>query len=356
MPTVPFDPSSTEDTRPAPGGQRTHAPGSAATVAARAAISGILTGFANLVPGISAGAVLLATGIFQDFINAMSELATFKFRARSLLLLGMLGIGWVGAVLLGAGLVKGLVTDHRWVMYSLFIGLTLGGVPLVWLKRSDRDTGFWVAAAVGLSIMTGLGLMQMTGVLGSGDATAGVPMLVLAGVLAAGATVLPGGSGTFVLLLMGLYVPILTSVSLVKDAMVARDVSAMFAQTWILGPFAIGMLGGLVSVSLLTKWSLARFPRATYGLLLGLLVGSVVGLFPFQRGIAPSIGDVVKGQVVTPETLPRIEPDDWPVQFFAPTVIEAAIALGLIGAALVLTVGLCKLESRMEERERPATH
>lgn len=325
-------------------------PANMLALSVRAAVTGVLTGFANLVPGISAGAVLLATGVFRDFIGAMSDIATFKLRRRSLVFLAVLGTAWVLAVLVGAGIVKELVTNHRWVMYSLFIGLTLGGVPLVWLRRDERDTGFWSAAAIGLLIMSGLGAMQMSGVLSVGDAQAGIPLLLLGGLLAAGATVLPGGSGTFVLILMGLYVPILRSVSTVKDALVDRDIGVLFEQAWTLAPFAVGMLGGLISVSLLTKWSLSRFPRATFGLLLGLLLGSVVALFPFQRGVPPQIGDIVKGQAVTAETIARIEPDDWPVQFFAPGAFEVAVALLLITAALIGTVALCRFEARLEKR------
>jgi putative membrane protein len=196
-----------------------------------------------------------------------------------------------------------------------------------------------------------LGGLQMAGTLGVGDSSASVLLLILGGLLAAGATVLPGGSGTFVLLLMGLYVPILKSVSRVKEALVARDLAALVQEAWTLAPFACGMLGGLITVSLVTKWSLARFPRATYGLLLGLLVGSVVGLWPFQRGVAPQVGDIVKGQVVTADMLPKIEPDDWPVRFFAPSAVEAIVAMVLVMVALASTVWLCRLEAKLEGRD-----
>jgi len=316
----------------------------------RAGVTGVLTGFANLVPGISAGAVLLATGVFRDFINAMSDLATLRFTRRSIVFLGVLAAGWGTAVLFGAGVVQALVTNHRWVMYSLFIGLTLGGVPLVWLNREERSQGFWTAAALGLLIMTVLGVMQMSGVIGTGDARASIPLLLVGGMLAAGATVLPGGSGTFVLILMGLYVPILRSVNNVKEALIARELSSLLDHALTLLPFAFGMVVGLVSVSLATKWALSRFPRATYGLLLGLLTGSVVGLFPFQRGIPPKVGDIIKAQPVTAESLSGIDPEDWPVEFFTPSMLEAAVSVILILVALALTITLCRLESKWEAR------
>ena len=317
----------------------------------RGVISGVLMGLANLVPGVSAGAVLLATGIFAAFLSAIAELATFRWKVRSLVLLGSVGIGWVSAVLLGAGVVKGLVIEYRWIMYSLFIGLTLGGVPLIWSATLRSKKAFWGAAVIGLALMATLGVLQMRGLGDVGGSAASVQMLVLGGLLAAGATVLPGGSGTYVLLLMGLYVPILTAVDLFKDGLVEMSFAALLEQGKVLVPFAAGMGLGLVSVSLLTKWSLAKFPAATAGLLLGLLVGSVVGLWPFQQGVQPIVGDVVKGRVMTAELIAQLKADDWPVKLFAPTAVQVMIAIVLAVVALVMTVAITRLEARLEKKD-----
>jgi putative membrane protein len=251
------------------------------------------------------------------------------------------------AVLLGAGPVKQLVVDHRWIMYALFVGLTLGGVPLVWRPLAERGVQYWSGSVAGFLVMAGLAVLQFTGALESGRQTDGMLLLILGGVLGAGTTMLPGGSGTFVLLLMGLYVPILSAVSRFKDAAFAGNVSGSLQEAWVLGPFAAGMGLGLVSVSLLVKWTLARFPSATYGVLLGLLVGSVVGLWPFQVGKPPVAGDMVKGRVVRPEDLSSITPDDWPVVFFAPSALQVVAAVALIAAACVLTILVTRLESRL---------
>ena len=92
-------------------------------------------GLANLVPGISGGTMLLAAGVYPQFIEGIAEVTTLRFRARNLALLGAIG----GAAAIGivslAGLIKGLVIDHRWAMFSLFIGLTLGGVPVASLTK-----------------------------------------------------------------------------------------------------------------------------------------------------------------------------------------------------------------------------
>jgi putative membrane protein len=314
----------------------------------KGSISGVLMGLANLVPGVSAGAVLLATGIFRDFITGIADLSTFTFRTRSIILLGVLGICWTLAVLLGAGPVKQLVVDHRWIMYSLFIGLTLGGVPLVWEPADKKSLAMWIGCIVGFATMAGLGILQMLGFTGSQKQDAAMWTLFLGGLLAAGATVLPGGSGTFVLLLMGLYVPLLGAVDRFKDALSAACAGDVAAVAWTLGPFAIGMGVGLASVSILMKWTLKRFPQATLGVLLGLLCGSVVGLLPFQQGVKPSVGDLVKGRVMTEELLAGLKPDDWPVEFFTPARWQVAVSIVLIVVACWATIRLTKVEQALE--------
>ena len=107
--------------------QTTHA-----VLVARGVLGGTLMGLANLVPGISGGTMLLAAGVYPGFIAGIAEVTTLRFRLRSLLLLGAIVASAAVGILLLAGTVRSLVVDHRWIMYSLFIGLTLGGVPLVW--------------------------------------------------------------------------------------------------------------------------------------------------------------------------------------------------------------------------------
>lgn len=346
-------------------------------LAIRGGIGGVLMGLANLVPGISGGTMLLAAGVYPRFIEAIGEVTTLKFKRASLVTLASIIIPAALAFVLLAGPVKDLVVDYRWVMYSIFIGLTLGGVPLVWRMitnpaRTDMPvqnaaTGkdhsliaAWIGVAVGFIAMAGLALVQSAGSTGDIE-RGGLVFFFLAGVAGASAMILPGVSGGYLLLVLGVYVPILAGVSTFKDAL---PVLGEFDLTTLtdLGlnlvlPVGIGAVIGVVVVSNVLRWLLHRYEKATLGVLLGLLVGAVVGLWPFQQSAQPEVGDLIKGQEVTlgtiatdqtgeeqawfyVETGERVEAEDLPTDYFTPSVTQVAGSLGLLilglGATLMI--------------------
>jgi len=228
-------------------------------------------------------------------------------------------------------------------MYSLFIGLTLGGVPLVWKFVRPASVGTYVCGVIAFALMAVMAFVETGG--GAGSEESSPIMLGLAGVAGASAMILPGVSGGYLLLLMGQYVPILASVSRLKDAVSARDFDAILAEMGVVVPVGIGVVIGVVVVANVLKILLAKFEKPTLGALLGLLFGAVVGLWPFQQGVPPVEGDVVKGQVVTAETLPEIEPEDWSVEFFSPTPGQIGGSLALVLAGLGATMGLAHVGS-----------
>ncbi len=309
-------------------------------LAVRAGIAGVLMGLANLVPGVSGGTMLLAAGVYRRFITAIADVTTFRFNTRSLLTLAcVVGCAGIGIVLL-AGPVKDLVVNQRWIMYSLFVGLTLGGVPLVWKLVTPARPSVYASAFVAFALMA---VMAFTGGNSSGGAASNMAMLFLAGVAGASAMILPGVSGGYLLLLLGQYVPILASVSRVKDALSARDVGGLMAEMSVVIPVGLGVVVGVVVVANALKWFLTRYEKPTLGVLLGLLFGAVVGLWPFQVGVPPEVGDTVKGQIVTAEKLEEIEADDYPVEYFTPDATQAIGSVALIFAGFALTVGLAHI-------------
>ena len=314
----------------------------------QALIGGALMGLANLVPGISGGTMLLVTGVYPDFIGAIAEVTTFRWRLASLVLLSVIGGAAALAIVLLAGPTKTVVIEYRWIMYSLFIGLTLGSVPLLWRLSHPVSQRFFIGAGAAFLLMVLLAFGNPTQT-GHGEASLG--LLFVAGLAGASAMVLPGVSGGYLLLLLGQYVPILSSIEKLRLGLLGTGEQA--GLNWplveealcVVVPVGIGVVAGVIGVSNLVRWLLEHHRAATLGALMGLALGAVVGLWPFQAGVPPQIGDLIQGHVVTLETLPRIDAEDWPVQFFPPSggQIGAALVLIVIGAGA--TLGLNRLNS-----------
>ncbi len=301
-------------------------------------------GLANLVPGISGGTMLLAAGVYPRFIRGIAEVTTLRFRKSSLVVLGSVVMAALLAIVLFAGPVKNLVVDHRWAAYSIFIGLTLGGLPIVWRLIARPSVAMWVGAVCGFAAMAGLALVQVQGAGTSGAATGGFVMMFLAGVAGASAMILPGISGGYLLLVLGVYVTILSAVDAVKVALKAGQLGELVDPLLsVVLPVGLGVVVGVVAVSNVLKWLLARHEQTTLGVLIGLLGGAVVGLWPFQHGVAPQVGEVFKGQVLTAELLAKAKPEDFPTEFFSPSGAQIGGAIGLVIVGYLITLAVAKL-------------
>lgn len=329
-------------------------------VVVRGAIGGFLMGLANLVPGISGGTMLLAAGVYPQFINGIAEVSTLRFRPRTLITLGCIVGAAMVAILGFAGIMSGLVVHQRWLMYSLFIGLTLGGAPLLWRKLRPLDATVAVSGLAGMAVMAALALYSPGGTAADGP-TSGhqYGMYFLGGLAGASAMVLPGVSGGYLLLVLGQYVNILSALAVFKDALRAVNVSLALEAMHVLVPVGVGVVLGVVGVSNLIRLLLQRYERATLGLLLGLLLGAVIGLWPFQQGIPPAEGTAFRGDTVvmmdgrpTMRTTGRlIEPKDYRTSFFTPSAGQLAGAVAVVLLGFALSMAVARMGSARPERQ-----
>jgi putative membrane protein len=310
----------------------------------RYACGGVLMGLANLVPGISGGTMLLAAGVYRRFVDAIAQVTTFRWSVESILTLVIIVAGAGGAIVLGAGLIRDLVHEHRWVMYSLFLGLTLGGVPLLWSLLRPFTPSAIAGFIGGILFMIFLALLQWSG---AGDAAASAEagnwwMHLIAGLAAGSAMVLPGLSGSYVLLILGQYLVVLGAIEGAKEAV--QSGGDLTEPLSVILPVGIGAVVGVVGVSNAVKWLLEHAKKVTLGVLMGLLVGAVLGLWPFIAPQEPIVGDVIRGQSITAEMLrsDQIKPEHWRTELFAPSAghVASAVALTLVGFACSVGIGL----------------
>jgi putative membrane protein len=121
----------------------------------------------------------------------------------------------------------------------------------------------------------------------------------------------------------------------------------------VLLPVGIGVIAGVVLVGNLLEWMLRRFRQATLGVLLGLLLGSIVGLWPFQVGVQPKPGDWVKGEVVTQANVGQIDAEDWPTKYFQPTPIQVANSIFLLVVGFGATMGVSLIGGKKGDGAEP---
>lgn len=246
----------------------------------RAVSGGFLMGLANLVPGVSGGTLILALGLYDRFIGAIADVTRLRFSRSSITFLVWIVLGAAVAILSMSGLAVSLIGSHRWIMYSLFIGLALGGVPeLLPLCRPLKLSS-------ALSIAVGLGVMYF---LSFGISTTAIPhtipVLIFVGALAASSMILPGISGSYILLILGMYDYVIGSLSSTE---LREDPVACLK---VIVPVGVGAVLGIALLSNVLKFTLARYSRVSHGVLLGLLLGSVFGLYPFQEPVHPSLAN-----------------------------------------------------------------
>lgn len=249
-------------------------------LAVRAILAGWLMGIANLIPGVSGGTMILALGLYEEFINSVAELTALRFSVRRVVFLGLVAAAAASAIFLLAGLILYLLFHHTAAMLALFIGLTLGGAPLLWRELHPLRADAWISIAIGLGAMIALNFAKQ------GGWPQNAAMDLVSGVVGATTMVLPGVSGSYVLLLIDQYDRVVGAIDDLKQALRGADRSLLTSALWIVTRVGVGAVVGIVLLSNLLKWLLRRHHRATVGVLLGILVGAVFGLWPFGR--APS--------------------------------------------------------------------
>lgn len=333
-------------------------------LAVRSVVGGALMGLANLVPGISGGTMLLAVGIYPQFIGGVAEVSTFRFRAKTVLMLACVAGAALAAIVGLASVVGMLVVDHRWVMYSLFIGLTLGGVPVLWRMIRPADPVIVFTSILGIAFMALLATYEpgsAAGTAAGGGAASGqYAMLVIAGIAGGGAMILPGISGAYLLLVLGQYLVILAAIDEARSGVSSGDWTSVGSAMHVFVPVAIGVAVGIVGLSNLMKMLLAKHRRPTLGVLLGLLLGAVIGLWPFERAVPPQDGDVltrgavvsVEGELVYAGTARQVKPAEWRVEGFTPQWWQIAASIGLILAGFSASTAIARLGASAESSAR----
>lgn len=258
------------------------------------AIKGFFLGIANIIPGVSGGTLAITMGIYEDVIGAISHF--FKNIKKNIKFLVPLGIGIVISVLLMSKVINFALKSFPMPTTLFFIGLIVGGIPLLTKKVKGKKLKPFNCA---MFLLTFSIVMIMT-FLNAGTATVNLAninfiqafLLLIVGIVAAATMVIPGISGSFMLMLLGYYEPIVETVSNLTNF------SQLAHNLIILIPFGIGVLIGIILIAKLIEYLFKKYEIPTYYGILGFIIASVLGLFFGLIGVQTTTLQVLIGLVL----------------------------------------------------------
>lgn len=243
-------------------------------------LKGAVIGVANIIPGVSGGTMAVSMGIYDKLIHCVTHiLKEFK---KSLKFLIPVGIGMVLA-LVGLSFVIEAAFEHFPAQTNLlFIGLILGGLPAI-LKKVKGNTirlSHIIPAVLFFVLVVGLAA------LGSGEGNdadlsfnaLNVIKFFGVGVIASATMVIPGVSGSMILMLMGYYQPIIETISTFVRALTAFDVPVLLQCCGVLVPMGIGIVVGIVVIAKLIEIVFEKWPLLAYWAIIGLIAASPIAI------------------------------------------------------------------------------
>ena len=240
-------------------------------------LKGVAISISQIVPGVSGGTIAMILGIYDKLLHAVNNiLKDFKNQYKILL---QVGIGAVVGIFLFSNIVKALFDNYPIPVGYLFIGVILGGAPLMFRKATVK--GFNKKSI--LYLILGIIIVLMMGT-PNNDASAIITSLsfinfiwlFIGGVVVAVALILPGISGSFMLYVLGLYNTVITAV-------VQFNIPVLI-------PIALGGIIGTLLTARIIEMLLIKFPEQTYILIFGFILGSVFSVFPGVDGLSSFIG------------------------------------------------------------------
>lgn len=288
---------------------------------------GMLMGAADVVPGVSGGTVAFMTGIYEELIHSLKQCGPAALKVlftqgvlacwrhiNGTFLLTLVG-GILFSLLTLARVVLYLLDQYPVLLWSFFFGLILASTWSV--MRHTGRFGWNVAAVFLLGAVTALQVTSMT----PGVVDPGYLMIFASGMIAICAMILPGISGSFILLLLGMYAPVLMALKAFQLDFIAL--------------FVLGCVVGLLGFSRVLSWAFAQYRILTLSLLGGFMLGSLNKVWPWKYTLSYSINR--QGQEV-PIQQKNILPDTFQALTGQDPMTLVAIGLMVLGVALVLVL------------------
>lgn len=260
-------------------------------------LRGMVIGIANVIPGVSGGTMMVSMGIYDKLILVLTHFIRRMKEAVALLVPILVGM------LLSIAIFAKIFSEILFPRFPLqtnlfFIGLILGGLPVIYGKVKGNTIRIpqIIAFVLFFVMVVGFALVGEGGG-SSADISFSVGNVIRlfgVGIIAAATMVIPGVSGSMIMMILGYYNTIIDTINAFINALKAFDIAAMLDTFVVLVPFGVGVVVGIVAVAKLIEFMLKRFPLVTYWAIIGLIVAS-----PFAILIMMEIGAIGVVEILT---------------------------------------------------------
>jgi len=303
-------------------------------------------GSADVVPGVSGGTIAFITGIYEELLESISKinfsvLKTLKNDGLKTAwhqingnFLAVLLLGIITSFLTLAKLVDFLLHDYPIQIWSFFFGLVLASVWLV-----GKSIKIWNFTTI-IALILGTVVAYYITILPPFTDSQNLLYIFICGAIAICAMILPGISGSFILVLLGAYGTVMGSISDLLSAIKAGEWGLVFSNGLILAVFALGCLIGLLSFSKLLNYLFKKAKTIVLAVLTGFLIGSLNKIWPWKETLEVYIKH--KGEA-NEEIIPLVERNITPSQFenlplSSDSFLLPAIGLFLVGLAVLIVL------------------
>ncbi|MGC6479495.1 MAG: DUF368 domain-containing protein [Flavobacteriaceae bacterium] len=251
---------------------------------------GMAMGAADLIPGVSGGTIALVTGIYQELIFTINQLNLLNFK---LLLKGQWKAFWKAInanfiLLVFGGIFASIVSlsfsidfllrEYPIHLNAFFLGLLLASIQmLIRQVKTPRNLHFWGFIALGFVLSFGLTQLAV------GTSEPSLIKLFFSGMIAISAMLLPGLSGAYILLVLGVYDTFIATLKGLLTQLVDFEMTTFLLHAKNALCLGLGILIGIRLFAMLLKWVLKKYPDKTLLLLIGLICGALHKIWPWQK-------------------------------------------------------------------------
>lgn len=275
-------------------------------------------GIAEIVPGVSAGTIAFVSGIYEEFISSLNNIniRTVQvlrkdgflsfWKALNGNFLATLFVGMLASILLFTKLVRWLLENEPLLVWSFFFGLVLASVLLV-----AKDIQKWNVTII-ILLIGGAVIAYFLTTLPPSSNSGSLPFLFFAGALAVCAMILPGISGSYIMVLLGAYKTII-------DALDEKDFK-------ILLTVGLGIVFGILSFAKVLKWMFEHYKNITLAILTGFILGSLNKIWPWKKILETKV--IGKKEILIEENIS-------PFAFEGDSQLMYAVMAAIVGFSLI---------------------